>query len=149
MHIRTPVQNRIPHMPSITVPIQIRFADLDMAHHVHNAVYLHWFELARMALLRSFIPQGHDWKKQGLILARNEVDYRVPIHLQDTVEAECWCSTIGNKSFDLSYAVRRVSGDRPVVCTEGRSVLVCFDYVKGTSISLPSEWRVALQQLHA
>ena len=34
----------------VRVPIQIRFADVDMARHVHNAVYLHWFEAARMAL---------------------------------------------------------------------------------------------------
>ena len=134
-------------MASITIPIQIRFADLDMAHHVHNAVYLHWFELARMALLRSFIPQGHDWKSQGLILARNEMDYRVPVHLHDRIETECWCSAVGTKSFDLSYAVRRTSGDQSVVCTEGRSVMVCFDYVLGRSIPLPPAWKTGLEQL--
>ena len=36
---------------SSTVAIQIRFADVDMAHHVHNGVYLHWFELARMEVV--------------------------------------------------------------------------------------------------
>ena len=136
-------------MPTITVPIQIRFADLDMAHHVHNAVYLHWFELARMALLRSFIPQGHDWKKQGLILARNEVDYRLPVHLHDQVEVECWSSAIGNKSFDLSYAVRRVNSDRPAVVAEGRSVLVCFDYAEGRTVEIVADWRKALAALSA
>lgn len=136
-------------MSSITIPIQIRFADLDMAHHAHNAVYLHWFELARMSLLRSFIPQGHDWKKQGLILARNEVDYRLPIHLHDRVECECWCSSIGTKSFELSYAVRRVSDDRPPVCAEGRSVLVCFDYAQRASVEVPASWKAALGRLNA
>ena len=134
-------------MPSVTIPIQIRFADLDMAHHAHNAVYLHWFELARMELLRSFIPKGHDWKKQGLILARNEVDYRLPVHLHDTVQCECWCSSVGTKSFELSYAVRRVSGERPVVCAEGRSVLVCFDYDQGASVEIPAAWKKALGSL--
>ncbi len=47
-------------MPIANVPIQIRFADVDMAHHVHNAVYLQWFELARMELLRRFIAPDHD-----------------------------------------------------------------------------------------
>ena len=134
-------------MPSIIVPIQLRFNDVDMAHHVHNAVYLHWFELARMELLRSFIPKGHDWKKQGLILARNEVDYRLPVHLHDIIETECWCSAIGTKSFDLSYAVRRTSGERPVVCTEGRSVLVCYDYTEGRSVELLPAWRTALEKV--
>ena len=65
-------------MSPINVPIQIRFADVDMAGHVHNAVHLHWFETARMALQERFIPAEHDWREQGLILARNEVDYRMP-----------------------------------------------------------------------
>ncbi len=133
-------------MAVVTVPLQVRFADVDMAHHVHNAVYLHWFELARMALLRTFIPEGHDWKSQGLILARNELDYRVPVQLADRVEADCWCSAVGTKSFDLRYAVRRING-APVVCTEGRSVMVCFDYTHGRSVPLPPTWRAELEKM--
>lgn len=131
---------------TITTPIQIRFADVDMARHVHNAVYLHWFEAARMALLKRFIPEDHDWKAQGLILARNEVDYRMPVQLPDTIEAEAWCSAVGTKSFDLSYRIRRVGGDRPGICAEGRSVMVCYDYTQEKTIALPDAWRAALER---
>ncbi|HRO40765.1 MAG TPA: thioesterase family protein, partial [Flavobacteriales bacterium] len=64
----------------ITTPVQVRFSDLDMARHVHNAVYLEYFELGRMDLLRQFMEPDHDWVRTGLILARNEVDHRRPIH---------------------------------------------------------------------
>jgi len=131
---------------TITTPIQIRFADVDMARHVHNAVYLHWFEAARMALLKRFISEDHDWKTQGLILARNEVDYRMPVQLPDTIEAEAWCSAVGMKSFDLSYRIRRVGGDRPGICAEGRSVMVCYDYTQEKTIALPDAWRAALER---
>src|SRR5436190_9592014 len=117
------------------VPVQIRFNDVDMARHVHNAVYLNWFELARMAFLRRFIAPEHDWRTEGLILARNEVDYRLPVHLNDTVEASAWCSAIGNRSFDLEYAIVR-TGNRPGTCAEGRSVMVCYDYTTERSITL-------------
>lgn len=127
--------------------IQVRFADVDMAGHVHNGVPLHWFETARMALFKQFIPGDHDWRKEGLILARNEVDYRMPVHLNDHVEAEAWCGTIGNKSFDLVYAIHRIGGDRPGTCVEGRSVMVCYDYTANRSIQLPGHWRVALERL--
>ncbi|MBL8001726.1 MAG: acyl-CoA thioesterase [Flavobacteriales bacterium] len=128
-------------------PIQVRFHDIDMAHHVHNAVYLSYFELARMDFLRQFIEKDHDWKKFGLILARNEVDYRQPVHLSDQVEVETWCSNVGNKSFDLSYALFVKQPDGRKLCTQGRSVMVCFDYVAGTSISVPDAWRIALARL--
>lgn len=134
-------------MNLLKVPIQIRFADVDMARHVHNAVYLQWFELARMALLRGFIAPDHDWRKEGLILARNEVDYRMPVHLTDRIEAEAWCGTIGNKSFDLLYAIRRLDGPKAGICAEGRSVMVCYDYTDDKSIAVPGPWRLALEQL--
>ncbi|MDX9750144.1 MAG: thioesterase family protein [Flavobacteriales bacterium] len=131
------------------IPLQIRFGDVDMARHVHNAVYLHWFELARMALLEAFIPKGHDWQRMGLILARNEVDHRMPVLLTDTIEATAWCDRIGRTSFDLRYAVRRTTGDRPGICAEGRSVLVCYDYTKERPVPVPEAWRRSLEEHNA
>ncbi|MFZ1686601.1 MAG: thioesterase family protein [Flavobacteriales bacterium] len=126
--------------------VQIRFGDVDMARHVHNAAYLHFFELARMTLLGTFIAKDHDWRNQGLILARNEVDYRKPIHLSDQVEVDCWCSAIGNRSFTLSYAVDRMINGKRERCSDGKSVMVCMDYTSGTTIGLPPTWRQALEQ---
>ena len=132
---------------STRVPIQVRFADVDMARHVHNAVYLHWFEAARMKFLEQVVPADNDWSKLGLILARNEVDYRMPVRLHDTIEAEAWCSAVGTKSFDLSYRIHRIGGDAPGICAEGRSVMVCFDYTVQRTIAIPEPWRAALAHL--
>ena len=129
------------------VAVQMRFSDIDMARHAHNAVYLQWFELARMALLRRVVPAGHDWMRQSLILARNEVDYRAPVRLSDAVEAEAWCSAVGTKSFDLRYAVSRLEGDQRITCAEGRSVMVCYDYTQHRTIAIPDDWRKALGAL--
>jgi acyl-CoA thioester hydrolase len=132
-------------MKTITTPIQIRFSDVDLAQHVHNAVYLQWFELGRMGFLESIIPKDHDWKAQGLILARNEVDYRMPVRLRDTLVVDVWCSAVGSKSFDLSYSIRREGGEQPGVCAEGRSVMVCFDYTTQRTIPVPDDWRRGLE----
>ncbi|MFT3885380.1 MAG: thioesterase family protein [Flavobacteriales bacterium] len=130
-----------------TTSIQVRFNDIDMAGHAHNAVYLSWFELGRMDLLRTFIPPEHDWQHQGLILARNEADYRRPVHLGDHVEVVTWCSAIGGRSFDLRYALHVTKGAERVLCCEGRSVMVCFDYTQGASIPVPNAWRSALARM--
>lgn len=128
-----------------TTPIQIRFNDVDLARHVHNAVYLQYFELGRMDLLRKFIPKDHDWTRTGLILARNEVDYRIPIQLSDAVQVETWCGRIGAKSFDLHYAVCSTEDER--IFAEGRSVMVCFNYNEQRSFELPEAWREALARM--
>ena len=126
----------------ITTPVQVRFSDLDMARHVHNAVYLEYFELGRMDLLRQFMEPDHDWVRTGLILARNEVDHRRPIHLADPVQVLTWCGRIGDKSFDLNYQVQHAKDGS--VFAEGRSVMVCFDYSIQSSIEVPADWRNAL-----
>ena len=130
-----------------TTAIQVRFNDIDMAGHAHNGVYLSWFEQARMDLLRTFIERKHDWKVHGLILARNEVDYRAPVHLSDHVEVDCWCDRIGTKSFDLRYALHVVKDGRRSLHTEGRSVMVCFDYQEDRAITVPDAWRDALARM--
>jgi len=130
-----------------TVPIQIRFGDVDLAGHVHNAVYLHWFESARMACLERLVPVDHDWKAQGLLVARNEVDYRAPVHLHDAIEAEAWCGATGNKSFDLRYAIVRLVNGTRTLCAEGRSVLVCYDHRAKRTIPLPDAWRTVLEDM--
>lgn len=131
-------------MKNIT-PIQLRFSDVDMAKHVHNAAYLQYFELGRMGLLRQFMEENHDWTTAGLILARNEVDYRIPIHLNYNVQIETWCGAIGTKSFDLRYAIRGTQDDRTFA--EGRSVMVCFDYTRQITILIPEAWRTALARM--
>ena len=136
-----------------TTPIQLRFNDIDMAGHAHNAVYLSWFEQARMELLRTFIERKHDWKVHGLIVARNEVDYRGPVHLSEHVEVDCWCDRLGSKSFDLRYALYVVndpsagSGHSRQLRTEGRSVMVCYDYTTNGTIAIPNAWRAALSRM--
>ena len=130
-----------------TTPIQVRFNDIDMAGHAHNAVYLSWFEQARMDLLRTFIERKHDWKVHGLIVARNEVDYRGPVHLSEQVEVYCWCDRLGSKSFDLRYALYVMNDGVRQLRTEGRSVMVCYDYNINATIAIPDAWRAALARM--
>src|SRR5690606_37562219 len=129
----------------ITTAIQVRFSDVDLARHVHNAAYLHYFELGRMDLLRQVMEKDHDWLRTGLILARNEVDYRQPIRLTDPVQVQTWCAKVGGKSFDLHYEIQHA--EHGTCIAEGRSVMVAFNYVQQAPIAVPEEWRTSLARL--
>lgn len=113
-------------------PIQLRFADIDVMGHVNNAHYLHYFETARMHFLNEELGEWN-WRKHGLVLAKNEIHYKVPVTLEDKVEVEIYCSKIGDKSFTLQY---NVMGKEKIFAT-GESVVVCFDYEQNASISIP------------
>ena len=60
-------------MPHTSV-IPVRFSDIDAMGHVNNAIYLNYFEQARMSFFQESIGKEWDWKKDGIVLGRNEID---------------------------------------------------------------------------
>ena len=119
----------------ISCPIQVRFADCDIAGHIHNAVYLHYFETGRMHFFVSQLGKDWDWKKNGVILKKNTIVYHQPGLLREKLHVNVSCNHIGDKSFTLSY---EIFNQDDVLKTEGESVLVCFDYHEEKTISIPT-----------
>jgi acyl-CoA thioester hydrolase len=127
----------------IATPIQIRFNDCDMGGHVHNAAYLHYFESARINFFMQNLAGNWDWKKQGIILKKNIVEYNIPTFIEDNIRVEVSSKAIGNKSFTLTYTVR---DDKNNIKATGESIVVCFDYTKQETIQIPDNILKALQK---
>lgn len=125
--------------------IQIRFSDIDLMGHVNNAVYLNYFESARMHYLVSVLGKDWNWQKNGIILKTNEIEYILPVFLTDKPQVKVTTEHIGNKSFTLSYELKVDT----FVKTRGKSVLVGFDFEKQSSRELDAEFIAALEQLKA
>ena len=84
-------------MSKTTCPITIRFRDTDTMGHVNNAVYLSYFELARMDYFDKMMNSRWDWTKDGIILARNEIDYLAPVFLLDKIYVETEVVHVGKE----------------------------------------------------
>ncbi len=123
--------------------IQVRFADLDTMGHVNNSVYLSYFEYARVHYFNQLLGLGWDWRKFGVLVARNEINYLKPVLLNDVPQIEILLDSIGSKSFTLAYEVT-VNGE---LTTTGKSVLVCFDASAQASVPVSGDWKKALEKL--
>lgn len=123
--------------------LQVRFSDCDMMQHVNNAVYLNYFEEARIHYFRQMLGIDWDWKKTGVILRKNELEYLKPVFLHEPVEIFVYLKHVGEKSFTLSYEVKVLNE----VKTTGSSVLVCYDSVNKCSIPIPQRMKEALGKL--
>lgn len=121
----------------VTSDIQIRFSDVDAMGHVNNAVYLNYFEYARMQYFDAILGTDWDWWNQGILLANNNVDYLHPLLLNDKARIDTYCSKIGNKSFVLEYNLYVTNNGNQILYTKGSSTLVCFDYEKKETILVP------------
>jgi acyl-CoA thioester hydrolase len=109
-----------------TLTIPVRFRDTDGMGHVNNAVYLTYFEAARIPyyLMLSGNP---DLARADMIVARIECDYRSPATFGDTLTVGVRMEEIRSRSFTLSYRIEDAASGTLVA--EGRSVQVAYDYV--------------------
>ena len=126
--------------------ITVRFSDIDMAGNVHNSKYLSYFEQARIDFLTEISGLNWDWRKQGLLIGRIEVDYIHPLHLRDKVYIKTSCDHVGNKSFTLSYTLIKKTQDGELLCTRGRSILICMNFETNLSVPIFQEWRKYLMK---
>ncbi|MDX1652942.1 MAG: thioesterase family protein [Brumimicrobium sp.] len=123
--------------------IQVRFADCDMMGHVNNAVYLSYFEQTRMHYFARLIGKDWDYKKEGVLLVKNEVTYLKPVFLNDSPKIFLNLIDVGEKSFTFGYQVK-VNGE---LRTTGSSKLVCFDFQSGKSVKVYPAMREAFEKI--
>lgn len=122
--------------------VKIRWSDIDSFNHVNNAVYLTYFEEARVRYFADICQW--DWTTDGLILAKIEIDYIIPLIYSQKPVIYTRCSRLGTKSFDLDYEIYHELGSEKTLISKGKSVLVCFDYQKQESIRIPEVTREKL-----
>lgn len=123
--------------------IQIRFSDCDMLGHVNNAVYVTYFENARVYYLRELLGKDWNWNQYSMLVKKNEVEYFRPLLLNDDAEIFIKTDYIGNKSFTVSYELK--VNDQ--VYTSGKTVLVCFDLKQNCTTEVYAPLKEVLTQL--
>ncbi len=118
-------------LPTVTTPIQIRFADLDVLGHVSNHIYGQYLELARVMWFRE-IPD----EKPAAVVANINIDFLGEIRMQDEVHVVTRCIKVGNKSLQLLQEV--FANERCV--TRATVVQVGFDAATKQSVPLLPGW---------
>ena len=124
--------------------IEIRFVDVDAFGHVNNANYLTYLEIARVKYFDEIADWQYNWSKQGIILAKAEIDFIIPIHFGDEISVHTRCSRLGNKSFDLEYRIIHLLKGNEQLMADGVTVMVAYDYEAKKSIEIPAEWKEAI-----
>ena len=122
-----------------TVPIQIRFNDIDLAGHVYNAKYQEFFDLARVQYFDDVLGNLLNWTDNSLIIASVKVDYIQSIFLKDKIKVVTHVTSLGEKSFEMTQWTFKNELSEPVAV--GRTIMVCFDMTTRTSKVIPQKWR--------
>ena len=131
-------------------PIATRYSDYDTKGHVNNAVYLTYFEWARLQAWRQ-VATGKpgltesDISDPPLIVAEARVKYVSPANIGVPLAIEISVREVRTKGFSFAYRVVAAADDR--VIAEGDTVQVAYDYNAGRTMAIPPGMREALEEM--
>lgn len=121
------------------MPVDVRWSDMDEMGHVNNAVYLTYFEQARIWYFQEAC--SWNWKENGLILANVNIDYIRPLIFPTPATIRVRVSRLGTKSFEMQYLITSTFYDKEVLMTKGSTTMVMFDYASQSSFPIPAHLR--------
>ena len=123
-----------------------RSYELDSYRHLNNGVYLGWFEQGRLDWLRSlgFSYDGFADRKQWMVVARTEVDFRSAVHLDDEIELSTEIVAMGKSSVRFRQQMRRLSEGRAEEAPVCEALTVMVFSADGHSIPIPDDFRAGV-----
>lgn len=124
---------------SFSTEVRVRFAETDAQGVAHNAVYLVWFEVARVAYLERFAGGYQALRDRGIeaFVTEASVRYRTPARFEDRLEIETRCSFDRGARFRFDYSI--VRNGSPIA--DGHTLHACVDAATFRPTRLPG-WLV-------
>ncbi len=125
-----------------TVPIQIRFNDIDALGHINNNVYFSFFDLGKTTYFEDLQASHVSWTQGMIVIARIEVDFILPVFYREIIAVDSKITKIGNKSAVFIQQIRNVSTGE-IKC-RAMSVVVTYNPETLTAMPIPQVWRDAI-----
>ncbi|AFH49961.1 Putative thioesterase [Ignavibacterium album JCM 16511] len=121
--------------------VTVRFHEVDMLGVCNNAVYINYFEHARLEYVKAagLIPLGGIFSDGKLFfMVRNEINYRDHAFYDDELEIYSRISYIKNSSFGFDHLIiKRKTGQ---IIVDGKGVVVYVDPKTKKSTALPESF---------
>ena len=126
-----------------TLPIQLRFNDVDKFGHVNNTVYFCYYDLGKTEYFASVCPNVN-WEKVGIVVVHIDADFTAQIYGTDHIAVQTAITEIGTKSFTLlQRAIVKSSGEVKCEC---RTTLVMYDLLTKEPTPIPDHYKNAICQ---
>jgi acyl-CoA thioester hydrolase len=128
------------------ITVTVRFHEVDMLGVCNNAVYINYFEQARLEYIKELglVPEGGLFSDGTLFfIVRNEINYKSHARFDDTLDVYSRIEFIRNSSFGFKHLV--VNSRTGEVIAEGSGVIAQVDPKTRKSAPLKSEWIEAVK----
>lgn len=112
-----------PPVDQITIPLRVRYPEVDAMGYLHHSRYLQYFEMGRVELLRAHGISYADLERAGVffVVTKAEVRYKAPARYDDEVELTTKIVKQTFVRYDHAYVLRRGT----TVLAEGATTIAC------------------------
>lgn len=134
--------------PSIfasTLPIQVRFSDVDVVGHVNNIVFFAYYDTGKAAFMTELLGKKITWDEVDTVVANVDCAFIAPIFYGENIEVLTTCVGLHDKSFRLLQMLR--NSDTHEVKSVCETVMVSFDPDTQKAAPLKEDWREKLTAL--
>jgi acyl-CoA thioester hydrolase len=121
--------------------VTVRFHEVDMLGVCNNAIYINFFETARLEYIKAagLMPEKGIFSDGKLFfMVRNEINYRSNAYYDDVLEVYSRISYIKNSSFGYDHLIIKQKTGETIV--DGKGVVVFVDPKTRKSTSLPESF---------
>lgn len=130
-----------------SIPLEVRFGDIDAFGHVNHAVFFTFFEQSRSEyVIRLGLPALMP-SDLNFILAEATCSYKAPIFYGTPLEVKTRVDHLGRSSFRMLHQIEDRATQQ--VLAVGHSILVVYDYHQNKSVPIPADWRAAIEKFEA
>ena len=120
-------------------PIQQRFNDYDILGHVNNAVFQHYFDLARIRYFAEILGENIVGSKYSLVMATINIDFHSPVLMQESISIKTGIEVLGNKSITMIQEI--INPETNELKSSSRATLVTYCVQDKSSCLVPEEWK--------
>ena len=132
------------------IQVTVRNNEIDWQGIVHNAVYLHYFEVGRMGYFDMIgfpIVTDPSATESNVVIARNEIDYRSAACFNETLDVYTRIAWIRNSSYAVEGFIEEAKTKRLIA--ENVSIHVWLDQNSEKAIPVPEFFREKVRQFES
>ena len=127
-----------------SVPVQMRFNDVDALGHINNSIYFSYYDLGKSAYFTTIKKGEMDWGKVDVVVANVNCNFFSPVYFGEPISVVTRVEAIYSKSFKMHQRiVNTVSGEIKSECS---SIMVSIDTKTNTSTELSHYWIKAISE---
>lgn len=127
-----------------SLPIQIRFNDIDALGHINNNVYFSYFDLGKSTYFENIKRSLVSWTEGIIVIANINADFLSPIYYREKIAVDTKVIKLGDKSGVFLQQIRSTKTNE-IKC-RCQSVFVTYNADTQSSMPIPDVWRKAISE---